>query len=317
MLQLLFHDRWIVFFKFCVWFSVLFFVDIDFDSILGQLSSLDDQFNDLGDDESSWYPSKPLRPTAEWKAPVPHSQSTEFKYTEIADDFGDISSHLLDVISELDQLVDSNVGSESEANRSSVEAHRAASSAPNVKEVRQCTVGPGHHGRDPPPLLHKPLSTDGKRPIPETVKNQKPSSAVRTSVKSDVCNREEGASLRSSSDSGSSSSVTQSIASSRLSGRSAAFENLPQVYRKISNRKKYFQPIVACSILHCFTAEWPLVERWLIWPMLLHCDWGEEPCVSIATLDKLSRINGQVVLCDLKALIKWQEWLAVIGTWLG
>lgn len=206
--------------------------DIDFDSILGQLSSLDDQFNDLGDDESSWSPSKPLRPAAdESKAPAPHSNSNEFKYTEIADDFGDISSHLLDVISELDQLVDSNVGSESKPNRSSVEAHRA-SLAPNVKEVNQFTVGPGH-GRDPHPPLHKPLLTDGKRPMPEIVKNQKPSNAVRTSVKSDVCSREEGSSLRSSSDSGSSSSVTQSVASSRLSGRSAAFETLPQVCVKV------------------------------------------------------------------------------------
>lgn len=208
----------------CVIFCSLFVDFVDFDSILGQLSSLDDQFNDFGDDEPLSPSKKPQRPAAECKAPVSHSNPTGFKYTEIADDFGDISSQLLDVISELDQLVDNTVvGSESKAIRT-----------PDVKkEVRQ-RHGVSHgQERVPPPPLHKPLSTDGgKRPtITETVvKNQKPSStAVRTSVKSDVCSREESASLWSS-DSGSSSlSLTQSLASSRLSGRSAAFETLPQV----------------------------------------------------------------------------------------
>lgn len=207
------------------------FVEIDFDSILGQLSSLDDQFNSFAENETTLSKSIPPespevmarvtdKVTGKVTAPAKNFNAAVSRDTKVADDFGDINSLLMDAIFELNQLV-----SEDVTEPSSAEVKKVG--VPPKVEVSQRPVVPSS-SVDTPHLPQPP--PDAKKPLAE--KSQKPPSAVRTSAKSDVVgNRGETVSLKSA-DSSSSSSTHSGGSSCRSSGQNnnTAFKNLPQVF---------------------------------------------------------------------------------------
>lgn len=197
------------------------FVEIDFESILGQLSSLDDQFNNFGENETTLSKSiPPESPKVTDKVAAQNFNAAVSRDTTVADDFGDINSLLMNAIFELNQLASDDV-----TRPSSAEVKKVG--IPPTVEVGQRPVVPGSSIDMP----HLPQPPDAKKPLAE--KSQKPPSAVRTSAKSDVVNRGETVSSKST-DSKSSSLTPQLGNSCRSSGPSdAALRNLPQVRMSI------------------------------------------------------------------------------------
>lgn len=193
------------------------FVEIDFESILGQLSSLDDQFNCFGENEAAVSKSiLPESPKVTDKVAAKSFNAAVSRDTTVADDFGDINSLLMNAIFELNQLASDDV-----TQPSSTEIKKVG--IPPTVEIGQRPVVPGSSIDTP----HLPQPPDAKKPLAE--KSQKPPSAVRASAKSDVVNRGETVSLKSTDSN--SSSLTQLGNSCHSSGPSnaASLRTLPQV----------------------------------------------------------------------------------------